>query len=1108
MAGPPLNLGGSRVSYAGRSKTVGETKEELLARREKERDERAEARRRLHGAVTVQRIWRGRTDAARWWAGALAGWDRRFGATTAAPTAATCSDRLLPPLLVAGAERAGAMRTLRALALLLASCGTGDGEANWCSLCIEPAADARARWVHQARRVIALALDAASRAGAGTKEEDALQSCAARLVSILRAPSAWKFPIPGDDADEGRGSREAAEAAAASLADPCELPGGARLHARVCDALGELTRRDDSVAATTLATTLCSVATRPFVSAAAGEEGVVDRSAASDEANAAAVRRVMAVPLLHARMPAGTGEDDARLPLLLTTTTTTGRGGDASSSPGADADVWTLDNLLGVCTGWRAGGGGSVVAEARRRLSKFAARAGRDAFARRVASSTTSLTTSSTTSPSRSRVELEARRLGASSCVEETWFALALAGSDATGVDPSEEGVRAVAGLYWRLLKDAGVGGGGGGGGGISSSDVGTRRLALLGAVAFAPGLVKSLWRSLAASLPASETLPMAAEGPSAGVGAWTSPTLSRGVADVNESDLATVGLFSLAYAHLLLVLDDDEFFVAQRPFTLGEQRGIAACVNTLVVRTHLGDKNAAAPDPERTTAVRAAVALLRALQTRDARRAFAPPGLWLAPAVGSKPAPVAAAASSLAAHLGVTSGDSTPGDSPDATAASRVGAGLLVDCPHALAFDYRVEVFRQLVRDDRARAGYGPQAGGVDASADADLGQRTRPVADVYVRRGSVLEDATAQILPLGPAARGRLAVRYRNAAGLEEAGIDAGGLFKELLADVCASGLDPNRGVFTCASSADNYVYPAAAAGDSPEGLVLLELVGMIVGKGLYEGILQEVRLAPFFAKAVLGIPRTLDDLPGLDPELHRSLIQVLRYDGDVADLCLDWTVSEEHLGAVVTHELRPDGASKPVTNETKLAYVHAVADFHLNRRRHDSNAAFTRGLSHVVPRAWLRLFGVNELSQLIGGADDGDVDVDDLRRHAAYSGGYTADSRAVVMFWDVIKHKFTANERRGLLKFVTSSSRPPVQGFRHLHPPFTIHKVRRDDAGGGTSLSLATFFGYGGDEARLPSASTCFNVLKLPNYRKSSTMREKVRYAVTSGAGFELS
>ena len=40
----------------------------------------------------------------------------------------------------------------------------------------------------------------------------------------------------------------------------------------------------------------------------------------------------------------------------------------------------------------------------------------------------------------------------------------------------------------------------------------------------------------------------------------------------------------------------------------------------------------------------------------------------------------------------------------------------------------------------------------------------------------------------------------------------------------------------------------------------MTTLELVGTIVGKGMYEGILQEVRLAPFFAKAVLGIERTI--------------------------------------------------------------------------------------------------------------------------------------------------------------------------------------------------------------------------------------------------------
>lgn len=40
------------------------------------------------------------------------------------------------------------------------------------------------------------------------------------------------------------------------------------------------------------------------------------------------------------------------------------------------------------------------------------------------------------------------------------------------------------------------------------------------------------------------------------------------------------------------------------------------------------------------------------------------------------------------------------------------------------------------------------------------------------------------------------------------------------------------------------------------------------------------------------------------------------------------------------------------------------------------------------------------------------------------------------------------------------------------------------------------------------RLPTSSTCFNLLKLPNYQKKSTLREKLTYAVTCNTGFELS
>ena len=45
-------------------------------------------------------------------------------------------------------------------------------------------------------------------------------------------------------------------------------------------------------------------------------------------------------------------------------------------------------------------------------------------------------------------------------------------------------------------------------------------------------------------------------------------------------------------------------------------------------------------------------------------------------------------------------------------------------------------------------------------------------------------------------------------------------------------------------------------------------------------------------------------------------------------------------------------------------------------------------------------------------------------------------------------------------------------------------------------------------GKDVDRLPSASTCYNMLKLPNYRRASTLKDKLLYAISSNAGFELS
>jgi len=47
------------------------------------------------------------------------------------------------------------------------------------------------------------------------------------------------------------------------------------------------------------------------------------------------------------------------------------------------------------------------------------------------------------------------------------------------------------------------------------------------------------------------------------------------------------------------------------------------------------------------------------------------------------------------------------------------------------------------------------------------------------------------------------------------------------------------------------------------------------------------------------------------------------------------------------------------------------------------------------------------------------------------------------------------------------------------------------------------------YGGNEMdRLPTASTCMNLLKLPECTDFATLKHKLLYAIESEAGFELS
>jgi len=191
-------------------------------------------------------------------------------------------------------------------------------------------------------------------------------------------------------------------------------------------------------------------------------------------------------------------------------------------------------------------------------------------------------------------------------------------------------------------------------------------------------------------------------------------------------------------------------------------------------------------------------------------------------------------------------------------------------------------------------------------------------------------------------------------------------------------------------------------------------------------------------------------------------------------------------------ITRNLKPNGASLPVTNANRLVYVSYVARHRLQTQPFLQTSAFLRGLSTIIQPAWLSMFNQSELQTLVGGAPAA-IDVTDLRRNTQYGGVYVIgddglEHPSVAMFWQVME-ELPDEDRRKVLKFVTSTPRAPLLGFGSLTPRFSIRDA-------------------GADETRLPSTSTCVNLLKLPRYSAKGVCKGKLLQAVNSGAGFDLS
>ncbi|KAJ8508844.1 hypothetical protein ONZ45_g8914 [Pleurotus djamor] len=470
----------------------------------------------------------------------------------------------------------------------------------------------------------------------------------------------------------------------------------------------------------------------------------------------------------------------------------------------------------------------------------------------------------------------------------------------------------------------------------------------------------------------------------------------------------------------------------------------------------------------------------LLAIHARDSRKPFTPLDHWLVTSRFDVQSFVEAAVFEER-ELGAESGD--PSSSSTHTTRNLSARqlaylsprlGILNNIPFAIPFAIRVSIFRTFIRNDRI-------ARGTENRYDWNSHfNKTR----VDIRRGHVAQDGFDKLANVD--LKAPIEITFIDQFGQPEAGIDGGGVFKEFFTSLCKEVFDTDRGLWLATQKNELYPNPHAYATE-PHSLNWYRFIGRILGKALYQGILVDVAFAGFFLTKWLGKQSFLDDLASLDPDLYRGLTYLKHYEGNPEDLSLNFTVAVEEFGTTKTIDLIPNGSNTPVTKENRLLYIYLVSHYRLSKQIKLQSEAFFEGIMDMIDPKWLRMFNQQELQILLGGVNT-PIDVDDLRANTVYGGLYDEKHPTIVAFWKVVE-TFDHDQRRALLRFVSSCSRPPLLGFKELVPNFSIRDA-------------------GTNEARLPTASTCVNLLKLPLYKNERTLKEKLLKSITSNAGFDLS
>ncbi|TKA79027.1 hypothetical protein B0A55_03150 [Friedmanniomyces simplex] len=384
-------------------------------------------------------------------------------------------------------------------------------------------------------------------------------------------------------------------------------------------------------------------------------------------------------------------------------------------------------------------------------------------------------------------------------------------------------------------------------------------------------------------------------------------------------------------------------------------------------------------------------------------------------------------------------------------------------------------------------------------------------------VSRTDVLQDAYDQLWQRRSGELFRpLRVRLGEVDELE-VGHDLGGVQIEFFNLICKEAFAEHKGLFATNEITGLSYFRVG----SLQPLHMFELLGLLLALAVYNGITLPFSLPNAFYKLLLGDrDLSLDDLADHWPEEAKSLRYIMGTPGAEEDFefsfpieangvrifayeplacCIEsdelntirvakavpttypsTEIDVESLQWPGFHFICPDGSEIPsVTAADKERYSSSYVSWLAIDSVAPQLRAFQRGFHRVVDKHSLSIFLTpTNLKAFMEGSTH--LDIDELRKSTHYD-GYDPMSKYIATFWRVVK-SWPEEKQKQLLKFVTAAERVPLGGPGQL--TFVVQRAQPISA------------------EYLPTSSTCFGALQLPQYPNARVLEEKLSLAIEYG------